>query len=118
MSINTPTPWSSLLQYDNKKFTDPERRTIVMNKLEHWSGNNCFLSAGPRPSLKSCRCLHPLHGDDDHKGCVANYILFFAKLDKGGRLMIIIEKLKVLLDVQNRNNTKPFMLPFVANADG
>ena len=65
-SIDRPTQWSSLLQYDNKKFTDPERRTIVMNKLEHWSGNNCFLSAGPRPTLKSCHCLNPLHGDNDH----------------------------------------------------
>ena len=116
-SIDRPTQWSSLLQYDNKKFTDPERRTIVMNKLEHWSGNNCFLSAGPRPTLKSCRCLHPLHGDDDHKGCVANYILFFGRLCKRGRSMIIIEKLKVLLDVQNRNNPRPFILPFVATQD-
>ena len=32
--------------------------------------------------------------------------------------MIIIEKLKVLLDVQNRNNPKPFILPFVATEDG
>ena len=77
-----------------------------------------FLSAGPRPKLKSCHCLNPLHGDDDHKKCVADYILFFAKLDKGGRSMIIIEKLKVLLDVQNRNNPKPFMLLFVASNDG
>ena len=118
MSINSivrPTQWSSLLQYDNKKFTDPERRTIVMNKLEHWSGNNCFLSAGPRPTLKSYPCLDPLHGDDDHKGCVDNYILFLAKLCKRGRSMIIIEKLKVLLDVQNRNNPTPFILPFVAS---
>ena len=116
-SIDRPTQWSSLLQYDNKKFTDPERRTIIMNKLEHWSGNNCFLSAGPRPKLKSCRCLQPLHGDDDHKGCVANYILFFVKLCKRGRSMVIIEKLKVLLDVQNRNNLTPFILPFVAIED-
>ena len=32
--------------------------------------------------------------------------------------MIIIEKLKVLLDVQDRNNKKPFILPFVASQDG
>ena len=32
--------------------------------------------------------------------------------------MIIIEKLKVLLDVQNRNNPKPFILPFVATDNG
>ena len=31
--------------------------------------------------------------------------------------MIIIEKLKVLLLVQNRNNPKPFILPFVASED-
>ena len=121
MSINNierPRQWSSLLQYDNKNQTDAERRRIVMNKLEYYSGKNCFLSAGPRLKLKSCHCLNPLHGDDDHKKCVADYILFFAKLDKGGRSMIIIEKLKVLLDVQNRNNPKPFMLPFVASDDG
>ena len=49
MSINNierPEQWLSLLQYDNKRQTDAGRRTIVMNKLEHWSGNNCFLSAG------------------------------------------------------------------------
>ena len=32
--------------------------------------------------------------------------------------MIIIGKLKVLLDVQNRNNPKPFIFPFVASDDG
>ena len=32
--------------------------------------------------------------------------------------MIIIEKMKVLLDVQNKNNPKPFMLPFVASDNG
>ena len=88
-----------------------------MNKLERWSRKNCFLSAGLRPKLKPCQCLNPLHGDDDHKKCVANYILSFEKLDKGGRLMIIIKKLKVLLDVQNRNNLKSFILHFVANDD-
>ena len=31
--------------------------------------------------------------------------------------MIIIEKLKVLLVVQNRNNPTPFILPFVATED-
>ena len=52
------------------------------------------------------------------KKSVADYILFFAKLDKRGGSMIIIEKLKVMLDVRNRNNPKPFMLPFVATNDG
>ena len=32
--------------------------------------------------------------------------------------MIIIEKLKVMLDVRNTNNPKPFMLPFVATSNG
>ena len=68
--------------------------------------------------LKSCQCLNPLHRDDDHKKCVAGYVLFFEKLDKGRRSMIIIEILKVLFDVQNRNNPKPFMLRFVASDDG
>ena len=31
--------------------------------------------------------------------------------------MIIIEKLKVLLDVRNINNPRPFILPFVATQD-
>ena len=121
MSINNierPRQWSSLLQYDNKNQTDAERQTIVMNKLEHWSGKNCFFSAGLRPKLKSCHYLNPLHGDDVNKKCVGDYILSFAKLDKGGRSMIIIEKMKVLLDVRNRNNPKPFMLPFVASDNG
>ena len=51
MSINNierPRQGLSLLQCDNKNQTDAERRTIVMNKLEHWSRKNCFLSAGPR----------------------------------------------------------------------
>ena len=94
MSINNikrPRQWSSLLQYDNKNQTDAEQRTIVMNTLEGWSRKKCFLSAGPRPKLKSCQCLKPLHREDDHKKCFADYILFFAKLDKRGRLMIIIK---------------------------
>ena len=43
----------------------------------------------------------------------------FVKLDKGGRLMIIIEKLKILHDVLNKNkkNKKPCMLPFLASQD-
>ena len=121
MSINNierPKQWSSLLQFDNNNQTDAERRTIVMNKLEHWSGKNCFLSAGPRPNLKSCHCLKTIHGVYYKKKSVADYILFFAQLDKRGGSMIIIEKLKVLLDVRNRNNPKPFMLPFVATNDG
>ena len=64
MSINNierPKQWSSLLQFDNKNQTDAKRRTIVMNKLEHWSRKNYFLSAGPRPTLKSCHCLNPIH---------------------------------------------------------
>ena len=99
-NIERPRQWSFLLQYDNKNQTDAERRTIVMNKLEHWSRKNCFLSAGPRSKLKSWQCLKPLHGDNDHKKYVAGYILFFAKFDNGGRSMIIIEKLKILFDVQ------------------
>ena len=121
MSINNierPKQWSSLLQFDNKNQTDAKRRTIVMNKLEHWSGKKCFLSAGPRPKLKSCHCLNTIHRVYSKKKSVAYYILFFAKLDKRGGSMIIIEKLKVMLDVRNRNNPKPFMLPFVATNDG
>ena len=52
MSINNikrPKQWLSLLQYDRKNQTDAERRTIVMNRLEHWSEKNFFLSADPRP---------------------------------------------------------------------
>ena len=63
-SIDRPTQWSSLLQYDNKNQTDAERRTIVINKLEHWSGKNCFLTAGTKSILKSCLCLNSLHGDN------------------------------------------------------
>ena len=89
-SIERPKQWLSLLQYDNKNQTDAGMRTIVNNELEDWSRKNYFLSAGPRPKLKSCQCLKPLHGDDDHKKCVADYILLFAKSDKEGRSMIII----------------------------
>ena len=70
------------------------------------------------PKLKSCQCFNPLHLDDDHKICVADCILFFEKLEKRGTLMIIIEKLKVLLNLQKRNNSKLFILPFVASDDG
>ena len=61
-----------------------------MNKIEHWSGKNCSLSAGPRHKLKSCQCFNLIDGDNDHMKFVTDYILFFAKLDKGGRSMIII----------------------------
>ena len=76
-NIEKPRQWSSLLQFDNKNQTDAERRTIVMNKLEHWSGKNCFRSAGPRPKLKSCHCLNTIHGDYSNKKSVVDYILFF-----------------------------------------
>ena len=66
-SIVRPKQWLFLLQYDNKNWTDSERRTTVTNKLEHWSGKNCFLTAGPKPILKSCQCLIYLHGDNAHK---------------------------------------------------
>ena len=67
MSINNierPRKWLPLFQYDNKNQTDANRRTIIMNKLEHYSGKNYFLSADPRPKLKSCHCLNPLNRDD------------------------------------------------------
>ena len=88
-----------------------------MNKLEHWSGNNCFLSTGTKPNLKSCQWLNSLNRDNEQKQRVADYILFFSKGDKGGRSIIVIEKLKVLNDVLNKKNKKPFMLPFVASQD-
>ena len=116
-SIKRSKQLSSLLQYDNKNQTDAERRTLVMNKLDHLSGKNCFLSTGPRPKLRTCQCSNLLHGDNDNKRGVADYILFFAKLDKGRRLMFIIETLKVVLDVQNRNNPQLCILPFVASED-
>ena len=54
MTIETPRQWLYVLQYDNNKNqTDSERRLIVMGKLEHWSGKNCFLSASTRPKLKN-----------------------------------------------------------------
>ena len=87
-----------------------------MNKIEHWSRKNCFLSAGTRPNLKSCRCLNSLHGNNEQKRCAADCILFFGKLDKGGRLIIAIEKLKILNDVLKKEK-KPFMLTFVASQD-
>ena len=54
MSIETPRIWLYFFQYDdNKNKTDSERRRIVMGKLEHESGKNCFLSASTRPKLKN-----------------------------------------------------------------
>ena len=100
MSIQRPTPWSSILQFDNKTWTDIDRRIIIMAKLEHWSGFNCFHRSNPTPRFKTCRCLESLHGSEGQKNCVIDYILFWARLDKVPRQMIVIEKLKVQDDGQ------------------
>ena len=50
---------------------------------------------------------------DGQKNCVIDYILFWARLDKVPRQMIVIEKLKILNDGLNKNNKKPFIIPFV-----
>ena len=47
---------------------------------------------------------------------VADYIIVWPKLNKLARLLIVIEKLKVLNDVLNKNK-KPFMLSFVASQE-
>ena len=96
MSIQRPTPWSSIHQFDNKIWTDIDIRIIIMNKLEHWYKLNCFHRTSPTPRFKTCQCLESLHGSNGHKNCVIDYILFWEKLDKVPRQMIVIEKLKVL----------------------
>ena len=113
MSIQRPTPWSSILQFNNKIWTDIDRRIIIMDKLEHWSKFNCFHRSNPTPRFKTCRCLESLHGSDGRKNCVIDYILFWARLDKVPRQMIVIEKLKVLNNVGQKKNIKPFIIPFV-----
>ena len=84
-----------------------------MDKLEHESKINCFHTPGINPKLKTCQCLVSLHGSDRHKNCVADYILFWARLDKVPRQMIVIEKLKVLNNVGQLKKIKPFIIPFV-----
>ena len=52
MSIQRPTPWSSILQFDNKTWTNINRRIIIMDKLEHWLEFNCFHRLGNIPKFK------------------------------------------------------------------
>ena len=113
MSLQGPKPWSSILQFNNKTWTDIDRRNIIMDKLEHWSGFNCFYRPGISPKFKTCRCLQSLHGIDGRKNCVIDYILFWAKLDKVPAQMIVIEKLKVLNNVPKKINIKPTIIPYV-----
>ena len=54
-----------------------------------------------------------LHGSNGHKNCVTDYILFWARLDKVPAQMIVIEKLKVLNNLAQKMNNKPFIIPFV-----
>ena len=56
-----------------------------------------------------------LHGFDRYKNCVTDYILFWTRIDKVPRIMIVIEKLKLLNNGLKKNNKKPFILPFVAS---
>ena len=113
MSLQGPKQWSSILQFNNKTWSDIDRRNIIMDKLEHWSGFNCFYRAGISPKFKICRCLESLHDSDRQKNCVIDYILFWAKLDKVPAQMIVIEKLKVLNNVGQLKKTQPFIIPFV-----
>ena len=113
MSIQRSTPWSSILQFDNKTWTDIDRRNIIMDKLEHWSVFNCFYRSDVSPKFKTCRCLVSLHGSEGRKNCVIDYILFWAKLDKVPAQMIVIEKLKVLNNVVITMNKKPYIISFV-----
>ena len=112
MSLQGPKPWSSILQFNNKTWNDIDRRNIIIDKLEHWSGFNCFYRPGVSPKFKTCRCLESLHGSDGHKNCVIDYILFWARLDKVPRQMIVVEKLKVQNDGP-KNKKKTFVIPFV-----
>ena len=115
MSIQRPKSWSSLLQFYNKTWTDIDRRRIVMDKLEHWSEFNYFHTPGMNPRLKTCQCLVSLHGSNGHKNCITDYILFWARLDKVARTMIVIEKLKILNNGLKKNNKKLFIILFVAS---
>ena len=113
MSLQGPKPWLSILQFDNKTWTDIDRRIIIMDKLEHWSGFNCFYRPGGSCKFKTCRCLESLHGSYGRNSCVIDYILFWARLDKVPAQMIVIEKLKVLNNVAMKINNKPFIIPSV-----
>ena len=64
MSLQGPKQWSSILQFNNKTWSDIDRRNIIMDKLEHWSGFNCFYRPGISPKFKICRCLESLHDSD------------------------------------------------------
>ena len=55
-----------------------------------------------------------LHSSVGHKNCVTDYILFWVRLDKVPRIIIVIEKLKILKYGQ-KNNKKPFIIPVVAS---
>ena len=113
MSLQRPTPWSSILQFNNKTWTDIDRRIIIMAKLENWSKFNCFHRTSPAPRFKTCQCLESLHSSNGQKNCVTGYILFWARLNKVPGQMIVIEKLKVLNNVPKKMNNKPFIIPFV-----
>ena len=111
MSLQGPKPWSSILQFNNKTWTDIDRRNIIMDKLEYWSGFNCFYRPGGSCKFKTCRCLESLHGSDGRKNCVTAYLLFWARLDKVPAQMIVIVKLKVLNNVGQLKKTQPFIIP-------
>ena len=113
MSIQRLTPWSSILQFDNKTWTDMDRRIIIMDKLEYWLEFNCFHRPGATPRFKIYQYLESLHGSNGRKNCVTDYILFWARLDKVPAQIIVIEKLKVLNNVGQKKNNKPFIIPFV-----
>ena len=114
MSIQYHKPWSSLLQFDNKTWTDIDRRRIIMDRLEYWSKFISFHTPVLTPKLKICWCLVSFHDSNVHKNCVTDYILFWARLNKVLRSMIVIVKLTILNDGLNKNNNKPFILLFVA----
>ena len=65
-----------------------------MDKLELWSGFNCFYRPGANTKFKICQCLESLHGSDGRKNCVTDYILFWARLDIVPAQMIVIEKIE------------------------
>ena len=56
MSLQRPTPWPSILQFDNKTWTDIDRRIIIiMDKLEHWLEFDCFYRPGATPKFRICQ---------------------------------------------------------------
>ena len=57
MRIQRPTPWSSILQFDNKTWNDIDKRIIIMDKLELWLGFNYFYRPGATTKFKICQCL-------------------------------------------------------------